>query len=207
MARLVVAVTGGIASGKSLVDAGFAAEGIEVVDADVIARELVAPGQPALAEIAAAFGAAILRADGGLDRVALRARVFDDVTERRKLEAITHPRIRAVLLARCAEARSPYVVASIPLLAEAGAIEAYHWLHRVVVVDAPVACQRERLIRRDGIDAALADRMIASQATRARRLAIATDVIVNDAGPVDARAPVRRLHARFLTLARAPGAA
>jgi dephospho-CoA kinase len=182
MARLVVAVTGGIASGKSLVDQAFAALGVPVVDADLIAREIVQPGQPALAEIAATFGTGVLTPTGELDRHAMRALVFNDAAERRKLEHITHPRIRALMLARCTAAADPYVVASIPLLAEAGAIDAYHWLHRVLVVDAPVAVQRARLVARDGIDEALADRIIATQVSRTARLRIATDVIVNDAG-------------------------
>jgi dephospho-CoA kinase len=197
MARLVVAVTGGIASGKSTVDRAFAALGVPVVDADLIAREIVQPGQPALAEIAATFGPGVLTAGGELDRVAMRGRVFDDAGERRKLEHILHPRIRALMLERCAAAPDPYVVASIPLLAEAGAIDAYHWLHRVLVVDAPVALQRARLVQRDGIDACLADRIIATQASRATRLCIATDVVVNDAGPDLVESVVRVLDARF----------
>lgn len=197
MARLVVAVTGGIASGKSLVDRAFAAIGIPVVDADVIAREIVEPGQPALAEIVATFGADALTASDELDRVAMRARVFADPTQRRALEAITHPRIRALMLARCQAAPDPYVIASIPLLAEVGAIDAYPWLHRVLVVDAPVGLQRERLVRRDGIDAVLADRIIASQATRATRLRLATDVVVNDASEAQAVEVVAVLDARF----------
>jgi dephospho-CoA kinase len=207
MARLVVAVTGGIASGKSLVDRAFAALGVPVVDADLIAREIVEPGQPALTDIAREFGATALTPEGGLDRVAMRARVFGDPGERRKLEAITHPRIRALMLARCRAAPDPYVIASIPLLAEAGAIEAYAWLHRVLVVDAPVAAQRQRLLRRDGIDATLADSIIGSQASRARRLSLATDVIVNDASPGAVEAPVRRLHARFVGFASIAGLA
>jgi dephospho-CoA kinase len=201
MARLVVAVTGGIASGKSLVDRSFAALGIAVVDADLISREIVAPGEPALSEIASAFGAGFIRADGTLDRVALRARVFDDAIERQKLEEITHPRIRALMFDRCLRATGPYVVASIPLLAEVGAIAAYHWAHRVLVVDATIATQRSRLMHRDGIDAWLADRIISAQASRGRRLALASDVITNDAAPSGVTESVARLHSVFLTLA------
>jgi dephospho-CoA kinase len=101
------------------------------------------------------------------------------------------------MLERCAAAPDPYVVASIPLLAEAGAIDAYHWLHRVLVVDAPVALQRARLVQRDGIDGSLADRIIATQVPRGTRLGIATDVVVNDAGRDLLGSVVRVLDARF----------
>jgi dephospho-CoA kinase len=197
MARLVVAVTGGIASGKSLVDRAFATLGVPVVDADLLAREIVEPGQPALAEIVAAFGDSILTKSGQLDRAAMRARVFADAGQRRLLERITHPRIRALILERCTAAPDPYVVASIPLLAEAGAVGAYHWLHRVLVVDAPEGLQRQRLVSRDGIDAALAERIIATQVPRAARLQIATDVVINDARVEDIPPVVQQLDARF----------
>ena len=197
MARFVVAVTGGIASGKSLVDRAFADLGVPVVDADRIAREIVEPGQPALSEIAAAFGQAMLRVDGSLDRVAMRAHVFFDPRERRKLESITHPRIRSIMMTRCWRAHDPYVIASIPLLAEAGAIEAYDWLHRVLVVDTSVAEQRRRLVARDGLDSALADEIIASQAGRMQRLRIASDVIVNDDGTQLIEQVVGKLHAMY----------
>jgi dephospho-CoA kinase len=203
MAGFVVAITGGVASGKSAACALFARAGVGIADADAIAHEIVAPGQPALAEIAAAFGAGVLRADGALDRARLRERVFADAGERARLEAITHPRIRAELARRCAQAPGDYAIADIPLLAEAGARarEAYPWLDRVLVVDAPVALQRARLLARDGIAPELAERMIAAQATRANRLAIASDVLVNDAGLDFLEAPVRRLDALFRALA------
>jgi dephospho-CoA kinase len=203
MASFIVAVTGGIASGKSAVCALFARAGVPVADADLIAHEIVAPGTPALAEIAAAFGAGTLAADGSLDRAALRARVFADADARARLEAITHPRIRAELARRCADAPTPYAIAAIPLLAEAGPDPRAHWpwLRRILVVDAPTGVQRARLQARDGIDAALAERMLAAQATRAQRLALASDVLVNDAGLDFLERPVRRLDERFRALA------
>ncbi len=201
MARFVVAVTGGIASGKSLVDLAFAEWGVDVVDADLLAREIVAPGQPALGEIVQLFGPEMLGPDGTLDRPRLRQRIFVDPQARRQLEGITHPRIRNLMAARCAAARGPYVIASIPLLAEVGARQAYDWLSRVLVVDTSVRSQRDRLVSRDGIDAALADRMIAAQANRTQRLALASDVVIND-GPIDAVAgPVLALHLLFTGLA------
>jgi len=204
MAAFIVAVTGGIASGKSAVCELFARAGVPVVDADQIARAIVEPGTPALAEIVAAFGAGTLAADGSLDRAALRARVFADAQARVRLEAITHPRIRAELARQCAQAQADYAIAAIPLLAEAGPDPRanWPWLRRVLVVDAPPAAQGERLRARDGIDAALAGQMIAAQATRAQRLALASDVIVNDAGLGALAAPVARLDAMYRALAK-----
>ncbi|AKK68604.1 dephospho-CoA kinase [Xanthomonas translucens] len=180
MSDFIVGLTGGVASGKSALSRRFEAKGIVVADADVAARAVVAPGHPALAQIVARFGTQLLREDGNLDRAALRQRIFEDPVARRDLEAITHPAIRALLQQACREAASPYAVAAIPLLTEVGARAAYPWLDRIVVVDAPEALQHARLMQRDGITAELAQRMIAAQATRAARLAIADDVVVND---------------------------
>jgi dephospho-CoA kinase len=198
-----IALTGGIASGKSAVATAFAKLGRIVIDADVAAREVVEPGEPALAEIAARFGAQALHADGRLDRAWLRAHAFADPAARRDLEAITHPRIRARLQAGAAAAMDAYVIVAIPLLAEGGGREAYPWLRRVCVVDAPEAQQLARLRARDGCDAALARKMIEAQATRAQRRALADDIVVND-GPEAALAPiVARLDALYARLAAA----
>ena len=197
MAARVVAVTGGVASGKSEATAAFEALGVVVADADVAARAVVEPGQPALAAVAARFGAEALRTDGTLDRVAMRRLVFADEEARADLEAILHPPIRRWLRAACDAAPGPYVAVAIPLLAEGGGRAAYPWLSRILVVDVPEAVQRARLMRRVDAVAALADRMVAAQATRRQRLAIADDVIVND-GPLAAlRDSVGRLHARY----------
>lgn len=179
MSRFVVGLTGGIASGKSAAARAFAAHGVHVADADIAARDAVAVGSEGLAEVVAAFGAGVLDAAGALDRAAMRRRIFEERDAKRMLEAIVHPRVRAALQDECAAAPGPYTVAAIPLLAEAGGREAYPWLDRILVVDAPVEAQRERLLARDGIDAALADRMIGAQATRAQRLALADDVLAN----------------------------
>lgn len=180
MSHYFIAITGGIASGKSEVTRRFEALGIAVADADVAARAAVAPGTDGLAAVVALFGESVLDAAGGLDRRAMRERVFGDEGARRQLESIVHPLVRAELRRACEAARSPYAIAAIPLLAEGGGRAAYPWLQRILVVDAAPDAQRARLIRRDGIDAELADRMIAAQASRAQRLAIADDVIVND---------------------------
>jgi dephospho-CoA kinase len=201
MAAYIVAVTGGVASGKSAVTRAFETLGVPVADADLAARAVVEPGQPGLAEVVAQFGAGVLQADGRLDRPALRQRVFSDPAAKKTLETLLHPRIRTWLAAACARAPGPYAVVAIPLLAEGGGRSTYPWLQRVLVVDVPVPVQVARLVQRDGIDADLAGRMVAAQASRAQRLALADDVIVND-GPVSGLdAVVARLHRRYLALA------
>ena len=201
MSRFVVGLTGGIASGKSEVTRRFEALGVTVADADLAARAVVAPGSPALAMISERFGPGMLLGDGALDRARLRAHVFADVAERKALEAITHPAIRELLRTQCEQAASPYAMAAIPLLTEAGGRAAYGWLDRILVVDAPEALQLARLMQRDGNDAVLAQRMIDAQATRAQRLALADDVVVNDGHPDALQAQVERLHGAYLKLA------
>ena len=185
MAHYIIGLTGGVASGKSAIEKAFLARGVFVADADLIAREIVEPGQPALAEVVARFGPEVLDADGRLDRAALRVRIFHDDDARRALEAILHPRIRAQLHDQCRAAPGPYAVAMIPLLAEGGGRDAYPWLQRILVVDVPDAVQLARLLQRDAIDEDLARTMIAAQASRQQRLAIADDVLVNG-GALDA---------------------
>ena len=203
MSDFIIGLTGGVASGKSEVTRRFEALGVAVADADLAARAVVEPGQPALAAIAARFGAGILLPDGRLDRRQLRELVFADMQARRDLEAITHPAIRALLRTQCLAAPGPYAIAAIPLLAEAGGRAGYPWLDRIVVVDAPVELQRSRLMQRDGVDEALAMRMIAAQATREARLAIADEVVVNDGHPDHLDARVAELDARYRALAAA----
>lgn len=197
---LKIGLTGGIASGKSAAAEVFAGLGVPVIDTDVIARELVAPGSEALAEIVRAFGPEMLTPAGGLDRARLRRRVFADAEARARLEAILHPRIRAALLARLETLDAPYVVVVIPLLVEAG------WqdlVDRVLVIDAPETLQRERVMRRDGLSAAEADAMLAAQADRATRCAAADDRVVNDGNLDDLRADIENLHGHYLALAGA----
>jgi dephospho-CoA kinase len=197
----VIGLTGGVASGKSEVAKRFEALGIFLADADVAAREALAPGSDGLAETVSAFGAGVLAADGSLDRAAMRRRVFADADARKRLEAIVHPRVRAMLEAQCRAATSAYAIAAIPLLAESGGRRVYPWLSRILVVDVPEAVQLERLQRRDGVDARLAADMLAAQATRRERLAIADDVIAND-GPLDALdAQVAALDRKYRNLA------
>lgn len=198
-----IGLTGGIASGKSEVAHRFQALGVQVVDADVAAREVVAAGSVGLAEVVTAFGTGILDPAGALDRAAMRRHVFDDPSARTRLEAIVHPRVRAMLEAASATATGAYAVAAIPLLAEGGGREHYPWLDRILVVDVSPDVQLTRLLQRDGIDAALARRMVMAQASRGQRLAIADDVIVND-GTLEALGThVEKLDALYRALATA----
>ena len=184
MSTFVVGLTGGVGSGKSALTDRFAALGVTVADADVAAREAVAVGSEGLDEVVAAFGREVLDAQGALDRPAMRRRVFADPAARRTLESIIHPRVRAWLRAACQSAPGPYALAAIPLLAEGGGRLAYPWLDRILVVDVPREVQVQRLLARDGVDVALANRMIDAQASRRERLAIADDVVAND-GPIE----------------------
>ncbi len=201
MSNYIIGVTGGVASGKSAVTRRFEGLGITVADADVAAREAVSAGSAGLGEVVAAFGPGVLTADGQLDRAAMRRRVFDDPAARRRLEAIIHPRVRAWLRQRCDAASGPYAIAAIPLLAEGGGRAAYPWIDRILVVDVPVEVQIERLMRRDGADRALADAMLAAQAPREARLAIADDVIVNGGGLEALDTEVARLDRLYRLLA------
>ena len=196
-----VGLTGGIAAGKSSVAAAFAALGVPVLDADHAARVVLAPGSAGLDAVIDRFGADVLRGDGSLDRAALRRQVFADAETRRALEAIVHPRVRVWLHEHLQALDAPYALLAIPLLRETW--PAYDWLDRVLVVDAPATLQRARLLQRDGIDAALADAMLAAQADRAARLALAHDVIDNRGTHADLQARVAALHAGYLRRAAA----
>ena len=196
-----VALTGGIASGKSTVAALFAELGVPVIDSDVLARAVVRPGSDGLAAIEAAFGAAILSGDGTLDRAELRRRIFDNPKDKQTLEGILHPRIRAEMERRSAQAGGPYQVLEIPLLAETGQATRSD---RVLVVDCEPRVQIERLMARDGSDERQAQRVLAQQATREQRLAIADDVLRND-DDIGALAPrVLQLHRKYLHMAVRP---
>ena len=194
-----VAITGGIASGKTTVQRLFEQLGATVFDADIIARELVAPGQPALAEIAATFGVDVLTSQGELDRSRMRERVFSDPSARRKLESILHPRVRDELFARVRACESPYCLLAIPLLAESNG--AYAWVDRVLLVDVPRETQLARLMRRDGATAESALRALDAQASRSARLALADDVVDNMYAVAALEPIVGRLHRRYLAAA------
>jgi len=194
----VVALTGGIASGKGAVSERLERHGAAIVDADRVARDLVRRGEPALAEIADAFGAQSLLPSGELDRQRMRDRVFADAAARRRLEAIVHPRVRAALRSGVDACSAAYCVLVIPLLTEVRSD--YDFIDRVLVVDVSPAVQRQRLMLRDGSSADGAAAMIAAQAPREARLAIADDVIDNDGTRAMLDAPVARLHDIYLRI-------
>ncbi|MDG2460089.1 MAG: dephospho-CoA kinase [Luminiphilus sp.] len=173
---LRVGITGGIGSGKTALTDWLSRKGIVIVDADLVAREVVQPGASGLAEIVEVFGDQYLQADGHLDRAAMRQLVFNNEAKRRALEAITHPRIRAALAEQMQQASSPYVVLSSPLLLESGQSE---MVDMSVVIDIPEALQIERTMARDKNDRALIEQIIAAQISRENRLALADVVIDN----------------------------
>jgi len=192
---LRIGLTGGIASGKSTVADMFADLGVPVIDTDLIARDVVAPGRPALQEIREAFGAGVIAEDGTLDRPAMRALVFGDDEARRRLEAILHPRIGAATREQANAAGGPYQIIVVPLLLESS-LRAF--VNRVLVVDCEEETQVARLLSRDAESESQARRILAAQASRAERLAIADDVIANEGDLDDTREQVRRLHRRYL---------
>jgi len=196
---LLIALTGGIASGKTAVAELFAKLGVPVLDTDQIARDVVAPGMPALDQLVAAFGADILDAHGQLDRARMRERVFGDPTQRRKLEAITHPAIREELARRSAAAGGDYQIHVIPLLVETGRTDAYD---RVLVVDCPEQAQLERLMSRDGTSRQQAEEILDAQASREERLNAAHDVIENTGTLADLTRFVQTLHLNYALLAQ-----
>lgn len=195
----VVAITGGIGSGKTTIANQFAELGIDVVDADVIAREVVEPGTPALAAIADHFGPDVITPDGQLDRRRLRERVFSDPSAKAWLNALLHPLIRSQMQRQCAAARSPYSLLVVPLLVEN---KLTGLANRVLVVDVDEATQIERTCRRDGVTSEQAKAIIAAQASRSERLTAADDVIENGNGSEMAiKARILTLHETYLAFA------
>lgn len=197
---MLIGLTGGIASGKTLVSDRFATLGAPTVDADLLAREVVAPGTPGLADILERFGDSVVQPDGTLDRPALREIVFSDKASRAALDGMLHPRIRALSEQRIAQALqsgADYVVYAVPLLVETDQASRFD---RIVVVDVPVEVQIERLVQRDGVDATRAQQIIASQATREQRLAVANDVIDNSGSPDATCEQVDALDRRYRAL-------
>jgi len=195
---LRVGITGGIGSGKTALTDWLAQKGITVVDADLAARVVVAPGQPALAEIAAAFGIRYLLPDGQLDRAALRELVFADTDKRKALEAITRPRIRKELIRQLAAADSPYAVLSSPLLLESGQSDL---VDVSVVVDVPEAIQIARTMERDGNDQTLVEGIMAAQLARETRKSRADIVIDNSGTLADLHDKAAILHQTLLARA------
>lgn len=198
---LRIAVSGGIAAGKSAVCRILQQGGADIIDADDIARELVAPGMPALAEIAAQLGPQFIQADGTLDRVALRAYVFADAAAKTRLETILHPRIQQALQQRSEASESAVVAVAIPLLSPQSRARAYGWLDRVLIVEAPQEMQIARIRARDGSSEQLAAAMVAAQLDSAGRLPMADDVLINDGDLPSLEHWTRRLLQRYQRLA------
>lgn len=200
----VVGLTGGIGSGKSAAAEEFARLGASVVDTDAIAHELTRAGGGAIPEVERLFGAEVIGADGAMDRAKVRARVFADPAAKRALEALLHPMIRDESRRRIASAEGPYVLHVVPLLIESADYRMR--VDRVLVVDCPEALQIERVRARSGLSEAQVRAILASQASRAERLAAADDVIDNG-GSLDAlREQVAALHRRYLEYSKAEGA-
>ncbi len=196
-----VGLSGGIAAGKSLLCRHLSSGDIEIVDADVIARDLVMPGQPALLEIEAQLGKQFITADGTLDRSALRAHVFSDSAAKFRLEAILHPRIQTELRQRCESAKAAVSIAAIPLLSPQLRASLYHWLDRVVIIEAPWHVQRQRILERDGCSAATAEAMLAAQLSSSQRLPMAQDVLINDGDTANLQRWATRLQGLYRQLA------
>lgn len=193
-----VALTGGIGSGKSTVANAFARLGINVIDADIIARQVVEPGTPALEAIVKRFGAEILLADGSLNRRQLRERIFSQPAEKTWLNTLLHPQIQQKTRRQMRLATSPYALWVVPLLVEN---QLWKKADRVLVVDVSTATQLSRTIARDDISKAHAENILAAQASREARLAVADDIIDNNGSPDKLVGDVARLHQHYLMLA------
>ena len=193
-----VVLTGGIASGKSAVSACFEKLGSPIVDTDIIAREVVEPGRPALQQIAEEFGNEFLEPDGRLNRNRMRQAIFSDPGQKGRLETILHPPIGKEVLRQVMELDAPYCIIVIPLYAESSS---YAWIDRVLVVDVCEEVQIERVMARDRISRGQAQSILNSQADRRDRLALADDVLDNNGGLAELPAKVAILHDKYLALA------
>lgn len=200
MSSFIIGLTGGIGSGKTTVSDIFSNNyGIEVVDADVIAREVVAPGSKALQKIQSYFGNQIVAQDGSLDRSALRAIVFDSPEKKNWLNALLHPLIRETMQLRCQQASSPYVILSIPLLVEN---KLQFMANRILVVDCEEETQIVRASNRDGVGEEQIKSIMRSQASRKERLAIANDVITNEDSARSLEVQIGGLHKKYLEMSQ-----
>ena len=197
--KFSVGLTGGIGSGKSLVADQFATLGAAVIDTDLIAHQLTGTGGAAMPAIREAFGDSFLTSEGALDRAAMRTRVFSDPAARKQLEAILHPMIALQTRAQAEAATGDYLMFVVPLLTESGKWK--NRVDRVLVVDCPESLQISRVMQRNQLSADTVQAIMNTQATRAARLAIADDVIVNDGALATVTDAVLRLHEQYRTLA------
>lgn len=198
MSAFVVGLTGGIGSGKSTVADLFVEQGAALVDTDAIAHELTGPGGAAMPLLVEVFGARVAGSDGAMDRAAMRRLVFADPAAKGQLEGILHPMIRRLAAERCQTATAPYVILAVPLLVESGTYR--ERCDRVVVVDCLESLQIERVMARNGMRREEVQAIMAAQASRAQRLAVADDVVVNDTGRTKIYDRVAELHLKYLLL-------
>ncbi|MBS1141429.1 MAG: Dephospho-CoA kinase [Proteobacteria bacterium] len=198
MSDFVVGLTGGIGSGKSTVADLFVEQGAVLVDTDAIAHELTSAGGAAMPALVAEFGTTVATAEGAMDRAAMRRLVFADPAARVRLEDILHPLIRQLSAERCRAAKSPYVILAVPLLVESGTYR--ERCDRILVVDCPENLQVERVMARNGMSVDEVKVIMAAQATRQQRLAVANDIVVNDADPAGLYSQVSDLHLKYLML-------
>lgn len=195
----VIGLTGGIGSGKTVATDYLATKGITIVDADIAARVVVEPGQPALQEIAATFGAEVLHADGSLNRAHLRGIVFSDPAQRKVLESITHPRIRDEIMRQLQSSTSAYTVLVSPLLFESSQ---HQFAHRTLLIDAEETLQQERAATRDGSSKEQIAAIMAAQMSREERRKRANDVLLNNGETTLLYAQLDKLHEQYLALAK-----
>lgn len=199
MSEFIVGLTGGIGSGKTAVSDKFAALGVDVIDTDILARDVVARGESALAQIAQRFGQEVLQADGQLDRRALREIVFQDPAQKQWLDNLLHPLIRERMVSQAKQARSAYCILVIPLLVENGL---QTLVDRVAVVDVDTTIQRTRAASRDGQSTEQVQRIMDAQASRQKRLELADDVIDNSGALNQLDAQITTLHQRYIDIVK-----
>lgn len=196
----ILGLTGGIGSGKSAASQWFESQGIQVVDADIVAREVVEKGQPALEQIQQTFGNWVIQEDGELNRRALREYIFKEPSARKQLEAITHPAIRTAIIQQLASATSPYAVLVSPLLFETSQHEL---THHILLIDATEELQIERASSRDGQNAEQIKKIIAAQMPRLQKQALAQDIILNDGHIDHLHNQLKKLHLQYLARSEA----
>lgn len=195
---MIIGLTGGIGSGKTAASDYLQDKGITVVDADLVSRQVVEPGQPALAAIAGHFGNQVLQPDGHLDRRALREIVFADPQARKTLEGITHPAIGAEILRQLQASSSAYTVLASPLLLETSQ---HQMADRILLIDVPEALQRSRTAARDEVPESQVEAIMAAQMPRQRRRELADDIVVNDGSLADLHGQLDTLHHQYLKMA------
>jgi dephospho-CoA kinase len=190
----LIGLTGGVACGKTTVSSQFEALGVPVIDADLLAREVVEPGERGHRQVVEHFGKSILDESGAIDRRQLRQIVFSDQTERKWLESVVHPLVKERIQKRLAGIDAEYAVIVVPLLVESDMLD---WFDRILVIDTEPQTQLNRLTARDAIDSALAERMMAAQTDRQKRLSCGDDILYNNSDLNHVALEVSRLHRRY----------